>query len=94
MGSVDHLHVPRAELLTSPLVTVGHGTHDHHGLGDLPTDAGVDLVVGVRCFPDSRTYPDLRRDWPAPGPDLRTRPLPAAEGGECADLAGAQDMCG
>lgn len=49
------------------MLTVGHGTLDRDGLGDLLTRAGVQHVVDVRRFPGSRHNPDSRRealqDW-------------------------------
>ncbi|WP_131103794.1 DUF488 family protein [Ornithinimicrobium sufpigmenti] len=58
------------------LLTVGHGTLDREGLGDLLTKAGVQLLVDVRRFPGSRHNPDARREaleeWlPARGIDYR-----------------------
>lgn len=44
------------------LLTVGHGTLDRDGLGDLLTQAGVELLVDVRRFPGSRNNPDSRRE--------------------------------
>ena len=45
-----------------PLLTVGHGPQDREALGGLLTGAGVDGLVDVRRFPDSRTNPDVARD--------------------------------
>lgn len=44
------------------LLTVGHGTLDRQGLGDLLTQAGVQELVDVRRFPGSRHNPDSRRE--------------------------------
>ena len=44
------------------LLTVGHGTLDRQGLGDVLTQAGVEQVVDVRRFPGSRHNPDARRE--------------------------------
>jgi uncharacterized protein (DUF488 family) len=43
------------------LLTLGHGTLDSAGLGDLLQSAGVDLLVDVRRFPGSRTNPAATR---------------------------------
>ena len=58
------------------LLTVGHGTLDRTGLGQLLRDAKVDQLVDVRRFPGSRHNPDVARDalqeWvPAAGIDYR-----------------------
>lgn len=45
-----------------PLLTVGHGTLDREGFGDLLADAGVERLVDVRRFPGSRHNPDSRRE--------------------------------
>ena len=45
-----------------PLLTVGHGTLDREGLGDLLVEAGVEHLVDVRRFPGSRHNPDARRE--------------------------------
>ncbi|WP_114907995.1 DUF488 family protein [Ornithinimicrobium murale] len=45
-----------------PLLTVGHGTLDQHGLGDLVAGAGVEVLVDIRRFPGSRHNPDSRRE--------------------------------
>ena len=45
-----------------PLLTVGHGPEGRLALGDRLTGAGVDVVVDVRRFPDSRSNPDVARD--------------------------------
>ncbi|QFG67878.1 DUF488 family protein [Ornithinimicrobium pratense] len=46
----------------STVLTVGHGTLDRHGLGDLLTRAGVEHLVDVRRFPASRHNPDSRQE--------------------------------
>jgi uncharacterized protein (DUF488 family) len=43
------------------LLTVGHGTLDSAGLGDLLQGAGVRRLVDVRRFPGSRTNPAATR---------------------------------
>lgn len=58
------------------LLTVGHGALDRESLGDLLTEAGVQLLVDVRRFPGSRHNQDARREalqeWlPARGIDYR-----------------------
>ncbi|WP_109472085.1 DUF488 family protein [Ornithinimicrobium cavernae] len=45
-----------------PLLTVGHGTLDRQGLGDLLVGAGVEQLVDIRRFPGSRHNPDARRE--------------------------------
>ena len=45
-----------------PLLTVGHGTLDRDGLGDLLVAAGVEQLVDVRRYPGSRHNPDARRE--------------------------------
>lgn len=47
---------------TPPLLTVGHGTLDRDGLGDLLQAAGVERLVDVRRYPGSRHNPDARRE--------------------------------
>lgn len=44
------------------LLTVGHGTLDRAGLGDLLVEAGVEQLVDIRRFPGSRHNPDSRRE--------------------------------
>ena len=41
------------------LLTVGHGTLDRQALADLLGDAGTDLLVDIRRFPNSRHNPDV-----------------------------------
>jgi uncharacterized protein (DUF488 family) len=45
-----------------PLFTVGHAPQDRAALGDRLVGAGVDRVVDVRRFPESRTNPDVTRE--------------------------------
>src|SRR5688572_15735847 len=73
------------------LLTVGHGSLDRQGLGQVLTGADVHVLVDVRRFPGSRTNPDARSDelsrWlPDLGIDYRweqrlggRRRLPAGE---------------
>lgn len=44
------------------LLTVGHGTLDREGLGDLLVGAQVEVLVDIRRFPGSRHNPDSRRE--------------------------------
>jgi uncharacterized protein (DUF488 family) len=58
------------------LLTVGHGTLDRAGLQRLLQDAGVDMVVDVRRYPNSSRNADVGREalerWlPAAGIDYR-----------------------
>jgi uncharacterized protein (DUF488 family) len=58
------------------LLTVGHGTLDRAGLQRLLQDAGVDMVVDVRRYPNSSPNADVGREalerWlPAAGIDYR-----------------------
>lgn len=48
--------------MNQPLLTVGHGTLDREGLGDLLVGAGVEALVDIRRFPGSRHNPDSRRE--------------------------------
>lgn len=58
------------------MLTVGHGTLDRAGLQRLLQDAGVDMVVDVRRYPNSSRNADVGREalerWlPAAGIDYR-----------------------
>jgi len=62
--------------LPGDLLTVGHGRLGEDELADLLTGAGVELLVDIRRFPGSRSFPHLSRDaladWlPASGPAYR-----------------------
>ncbi|MEZ0342361.1 DUF488 family protein [Mycobacterium sp. pV006] len=60
----------------SELVTVGHGALDQAALGSLLLTAGVEVLVDIRRYPNSRRNPDVARTametWvPAAGLDYR-----------------------
>lgn len=48
--------------MTSPLLTMGHGTASQAELTKLLHDAGVTRLVDVRRYPGSRAHPHVRRD--------------------------------
>src|SRR5207248_5646246 len=72
-------HQPPPLLMTTQLLTVGHGTLEAHDFVALLRDADVARLIDVRTAPGSRRHPHFRReameDWlPEAGVSYRWEP--------------------